>query len=347
MNHKNPLIRSLAILITLFCLGFSEHTLSLNLERYDADVAALLAEYQADSFTTQTSSPSRMVFQHTAETYTSVDFKRGMIFVESASKDNLKQAIVAVLLTQINPNIIDAATAQDFGLVGKNKRPFFWNQIHDHEGKAIAYPWRAQRFAEHLIQHSQLRQKRYRVVIPMVKKHQQIAANKYRHLAEQAARRHGIPTDIIMAIMETESSFNPRAKSRSNALGLMQIKASTAGRDYFSLIKGVKKTPSSRYLYDPAQNIEVATGYLKILSSRYLAGINDAKKREYAMISSYNGGAGNLWLSLDKKGHREKALARINAMNVNEFYWFLTHRHQREETRNYLKKVSRRQAKYR
>ena len=126
----------------------------------------------------------------------------------------------------------------------------------------------------------------------------------------------------------------------------MQVKANTAGRDYFSLIKGYKHTPSSTFLYSPKNNIEVATGYLNILSSRYLQGIKDPKKLEYAMISSYNGGAGNLWKSLDKSGNKTKALRRINQMSTKQFYWFLTNRHIRKETRDYLKKVNDRKRKY-
>jgi membrane-bound lytic murein transglycosylase C len=90
----------------------------------------------------------------------------------------------------------------------------------------------------------------------------------------------------------------------------------------------------------------VAAGYLRILATRYLSGIKHPKKLEYAMISSYNGGAGNLWRSLDKNGNKTKSLARINNMTVSEFYWFLTNRHIRGETRNYLKKVSGKQKKY-
>ena len=90
----------------------------------------------------------------------------------------------------------------------------------------------------------------------------------------------------------------------------------------------------------------MAAGYLSILGNRYLVGIKHPKKKEYAIISSYNGGAGNLWLSLDRKGNKTKSLARINKMSVSEFYWFLTNRHIRKETRNYVKKVSGKQAKY-
>ncbi|MGB1868903.1 MAG: transglycosylase SLT domain-containing protein, partial [Porticoccaceae bacterium] len=215
-----------------------------------------------------------------------------------------------------------------------------------HRGKPIEHPWTAELFADHLAQSAESDKGRYRTKIHMVKEHKDIAGGKYINYVKAAGRQHNVSASLMMAIMETESSFNPLARSGSNALGLMQIKANTAGRDYFSIIKGYKHTPSSSYLYNPSNNIEVAAGYLRILGTRYLSGIKHPKKLEYAIISSYNGGAGNLWRSLDKNGNKTKSLARINQMTVSEFYWFLTNRHIRGETRNYLKKVSAKQKKY-
>ncbi|MDG1474134.1 MAG: transglycosylase SLT domain-containing protein, partial [Porticoccaceae bacterium] len=169
---------------------------------------------------------------------------------------------------------------------------------------------------------------------------------KYVQYVKSAGQQYNIPISLVMAIMETESSFNPFARSQSNALGLMQIKADTAGRDYFEIIKGYQHTPSSAFLYNPKNNIEVAAGYLSILQNRYLKGITDPKKLEYAVISSYNGGAGNLWRSLNKSGNKKQAIRRINRMSQKEFYWFLTNRHIRQETQHYVKKVMGKKYKY-
>jgi membrane-bound lytic murein transglycosylase C len=269
------------------------------------------------------------------------------VIVTATNLQLLQESIVEILLTQIDPSVIDAKTASDFGLVNQNTRkPFFWKQILDHRGKPIEHPWTAELFADHLAQSAERFKGRYRSKISMVREHKNIAGGKYIQYVKAAGRQHNVSASLMMAIMETESSFNPLARSGSNALGLMQIKANTAGRDYFSIIKGYKHTPSSSYLYNPSNNIEVAAGYLRILGTRYLSGIKHPKKREYAIISSYNGGAGNLWRSLDKNGNKTKSLARINNMTVSEFYWFLTNRHIRGETRNYLKKVSAKQKKY-
>lgn len=42
-------------------------------------------------------------------------------------------------------------------------------------------------------------------------------------MVRQASRKYGVDESLILAIMQTESSFNPYAVSRSDALGLMQV----------------------------------------------------------------------------------------------------------------------------
>jgi membrane-bound lytic murein transglycosylase C len=351
MNMKcSSLFNSLlsyAKISSLIVLLFSGLAVAIDFEEYDDDVAALLREYQSHSDSKGSYNPSVLSFNETEEANTLVDFENGLVFLTAITPETLKQSIIDVLLTQIDPSVIDAKSAQDFGLVNETtNKPFFWGQVLDHKGRPIQARRAAAEFADVLLRQKSFEAGRFSVSINMVETHKDIAGSKYVKYAQKASRQHNVSVSLMMAIMETESSFNPLARSRSNALGLMQIKADTAGRDYFSLIKGYKHTPSSDFLYRPENNIEVAAGYLNILSNRYLVGIRDPKKLEYAIISSYNGGAGNLWRSLNKKGNKTKAIARINKMSTKDFYWFLTNRHIRKETRNYVKKVSGKKRKY-
>ena len=79
----------------------------------------------------------------------------------------------------------------------------------------------------------------------------------------------------MKAIMHTESSFNPKARSPVGAQGLMQLMPATAQRF------GVTNA------WDPAQNIEGSAKYLKYLTKRF-----SGKKEN--ILAGYNAGEGNV-----------------------------------------------------
>jgi hypothetical protein len=76
-------------------------------------------------------------------------------------------------------------------------------------------------------------------------------------LIASAAKNHGVDADLIVSVITAESKFNPRAISRRNARGLMQLLPETANR------LGIKN------IFDPRENIEGGTRYLRELLDRY------------------------------------------------------------------------------
>jgi soluble lytic murein transglycosylase-like protein len=72
----------------------------------------------------------------------------------------------------------------------------------------------------------------------------------YLDVARNAARRHGIPTDLFLRLVQQESGWNPKARSHKGAIGLAQLMPQTA-----------------RYLrvnpHDPVQNLDGGARYLK------------------------------------------------------------------------------------
>src|SRR6516225_10083187 len=72
-------------------------------------------------------------------------------------------------------------------------------------------------------------------------------------LIRKAAERHQVDADLIHAIVHVESGYDSRAISPKGALGLMQLVPATARRF------GVEDP------FDPSQNIEGGTSYLKYL----------------------------------------------------------------------------------
>jgi soluble lytic murein transglycosylase-like protein len=71
------------------------------------------------------------------------------------------------------------------------------------------------------------------------------------------AARHGIHPALVHAVVQAESNYQPRARSRAGARGLMQVLPSTA-RDL-----GIGN------LYDPLNNLEAGVQYLKLLLTRF------------------------------------------------------------------------------
>ncbi len=90
-------------------------------------------------------------------------------------------------------------------------------------------------------------------------------------LIHATAGRYDIDPDLVRAIIKVESDFQPRAISPKDCKGLMQLHPDTARRF------GVQNT------FDPAQNIEGGTRYLK-----FLMGFFDRKLD--LVLAGYNAG---------------------------------------------------------
>ncbi len=73
---------------------------------------------------------------------------------------------------------------------------------------------------------------------------------QYLQMAKDAARRHGIPENLFLRLVQQESNWNPRAKSHKGALGLAQLMPQTA--------RSLRVDP-----LDPAQNLDGGARYLK------------------------------------------------------------------------------------
>ncbi|UGA53543.1 transglycosylase SLT domain-containing protein [Vibrio sp. VB16] len=173
-------------------------------------------------------------------------------------------------------------------------------------------------------------------------------AKKFTSLAEKEGEAWKVDPALVMAIMHSESSFRPEAKSHIPAFGLMQIVPSSAGHDVNKQVRNIDSPMRAKDLYVPEINVETGAAYLNILNSRYLRSIKDEKSRLYCVISAYNTGAGNVAkaFNTNRSTSVNKAAKIINKMSSDEVYNHLINNLPYDETKNYLKKVNGRIALY-
>lgn len=182
--------------------------------------------------------------------------------------------------------------------------------------------------------------------LALVPDHLRTRAEKFRNEVESYSKQYDLDPTLVLAIIHTESFFNPMAKSHANALGLMQVVPRTAGRDVHRVLNGKDAIPSADFLFQPDQNVLFGSTYIDILMNRYMRGIDDKTVHEYLVICAYNTGAGNVARAYISSTNFNKARDKINGMSAQENYDHLIANLPWDETKDYLKKVTERRAQY-
>jgi soluble lytic murein transglycosylase-like protein len=110
------------------------------------------------------------------------------------------------------------------------------------------------------------------------------SASAYDSLVLEHASKQALRPELVRAVIQVESGFNPRALSPKGAMGLMQLMPATA------------RSLGVRNAFDPAENIRGGTTYLRRLLDRY-------DGDEQLALAAYNAGAG----AVDRYGRQVPA----------------------------------------
>ena len=107
------------------------------------------------------------------------------------------------------------------------------------------------------------------------------AGARFEPLVLEHAARQSLRPELVRAVIQVESGFNPRALSPKGAMGLMQLMPQTA------------RELGVRDAFDPAENIRGGTRYLRQLLDKY-------RGNEELALAAYNAGSG----AVDKYGRQ-------------------------------------------
>lgn len=134
--------------------------------------------------------------------------------------------------------VAHSASAQ--GISSKNRRDLFASQARVLD----------QRAADQYKGSERLKPQSYKIdLTPTRLRYTGSYKGQYISVARSAARKHGVPEELFLRLVQQESNWNPRARSHKGALGLAQLMPATAA------VLGVDPT-------EPRENLEGGARYL-------------------------------------------------------------------------------------
>ncbi|MBE0650039.1 MAG: DUF3393 domain-containing protein [Bacteroidales bacterium] len=160
------------------------------------------------------------------------------------------------------------------------------------------------------------------------------------------AHARKLPSDLLFAVIHTESFFNPKATSSAPAFGLMQLVPSSGALDAYRFLYNRGRLITANFLFNPDNNIKLGSAYLQLLMSRYFSRVKDPDSRILCAVAAYNTGPGNVARAFTGSTDPGQAIPYINKMTYHELYKFLSRHLPYEETRNYIAKVTQRMVMY-
>lgn len=134
---------------------------------------------------------------------------------------------------------------------------------------------------------------------------------KYREYIVEYSEKYNLDPYLILAVIKTESNFEPDAVSHKNARGLMQITIKT-GEWGAGKLKLDNYTPDS--LFEPESNIAIGCWYLNELSKQFDGNVQ-------LILAAYNGGSGNVseWLKNKIYSNSGKKLDKIPFKETEQY----------------------------
>ena len=277
-----------------------------------------------------------------------VSFSRGRVCIEtidgSVPITRLRQAAALAPTPSLDPVEINLFAAPPDAQ--KSVPALFYGETLDKDGNPTRWAWRNGDYPQKTARTCDFSEDMrtaaiHRLILgmtmPVPGSYYGLNAGRYHSYVNLYAEKYDLAAGLMLAIMHTESNFNPFAVSPNQAVGLMQIVPDTAGNEVYRYLMGTQGTPSMETLFSPEDNIKYGAIYLHLLGRRYFAGVANTASRQMCIIAAYNGGPNAVLRLFDPDA--DSAVAHINSLTPEQVYAALTRDMPNPETRRYVEVV--------
>lgn len=146
--------------------------------------------------------------------------------------------------------------------------------------------------------------------------------NDYQRWAARYAKEYQLEQALVLAVIKTESNFDPDARSHKDAIGLMQITEETL--KWAMMREGENAAFSAEDLYTPSVNIKYGCLILSLLVKEF--------QDQNTALAAYNAGRANALKWLKDSRYSKDGITLYNTPY--------------KETNDYIKKVNRYRLQY-
>ncbi len=275
--------------------------------------------------------------QYSTRSY--VNFEKGDIILATMIKASEAR------ITELSKERIRGQLAKILSSDNPSGRAILAGQITDNQGEPVTqetldrylngevFP-RISRYREPVVGKDSVPRYKVSVPIKMIPNHTMVRAEPYIPEVRRQAKRFRLRPELVMAVIHTESYFDPLARSHVPAYGLMQLVPIYGAREAYQYVYGQDRILSASYLYQPINNMELGSAYLNLLIYNYFAAESNPVKNLYLSVCGYNWGPSAI---------NRKIASRYptSSMSPERLYQMLRQRSP-QETSDYLQRVTQR-----
>jgi membrane-bound lytic murein transglycosylase C len=295
-------------------------------------------------------------FSPDAKSRSIVDFAKGTVTVETLMRPNntSENAVKKELAKAIERTLTSKGAVSAIPICPQDSiacaltRPVLADQVVADNGTTVT-PATVDAFAKQTVENADITAspvpdgsgEKYVLKFTLTPDHLARRMAPFLPIVNEYCRKYDLNPAHVLAMIHTESYFNPMARSAENAIGLMQVVPEKGAREAWEFINHEQPgMPRLEYLYDPKTNIELGCTYLYILKTRVFREVLNKDCCMYCSIAGYNTGSGNVAYAFVGERKLAPAIQAINSINdAEKVYYQLIHKLPVMETRNYLENV--------